>query len=479
MPYRLLSILLCIMYLTPHTVLGNECTISTTDINALLDSKITKNASPTYIHKSLSPPDSVATPLCAPAIPSNGDNFWNVLVYSGTNTYSDANFKGYYQAISGHQPATIPGSGTTPDSYTFKFNPSLDGWSALQSPADALASKGAKTDYVGCAVSPDGFSIRAKRKGFPCGFYGSISVRNLQKPDPPRINIKDGFSLRVDTDGDGITDMGGNLTCQGCEDAFLSLGVFLGPNSIIEFDTYNSTDSFNIEILFNYVIPKTVAWAEQSTICKGNSTIINIGGSENYTWTPALPLLNPNTFGDKRVVAIPSVSTNYRATSDIAGCRDTVFVPITVIPLDTVRRDSVSCSISTASTLTYNYKNINGCDSTIIVTVKPTRKDTVLLPILSRCNPIDTVTKVLTLKNVGGCDSLVIQRYKLSSADTVLRDSFICNSLNVNTLTYRYKNISGCDSVNIVTLKLLKKDTTVLPILSRCNPSDTVTKVLN
>ena len=161
----------------------------------------------------------------------------------------------------------------------------------------------------------------------------------------------------------------------------------------------------------------------------------------------------------------------------MGGCDSLVIQRYKLSSADTVLRDSFICNSLNVNTLTYRYKNISGCDSINIVTLKLLKKDTTVLPILSRCNPSDTVTKVLTLKNVGGCDSLVIQRYKLSSADTVLRDSFICNSLNVNTLTYKAKNISGCDSINIVTLKLLKKDTTVLPILSRCNPSDTVTKI--
>ena len=193
MPYRIFSTLITVLLLATQSVYGSDSI------------------------------DSTSTPSCViPAVPTNGNNFWNVLAYDGLNTFTNAAFKGYYQAVSEQQPTTIPG---TPNVYTFKFKPSLDGWSALQSPSDALASKGAKTDYLGCPVPADNFSIRAKRKGFPCGFYGNISVKNLQKPNPTLLNIKDGFSLRIDSDGDGVTDSGGNLTCYGCEDRFLNFNV--------------------------------------------------------------------------------------------------------------------------------------------------------------------------------------------------------------------------------------------------------------
>ncbi len=425
-----------------------------------------------YHHKVLNrtlsiPFDSITTPLCViPATPANGDNFWQVLAYNGFNTFTNAQFKGYYQAVNEQEPTTFVRNAV--NVFSFKFKPSLDGWSAVQSPSDALASMGAKTDYIGCPIPSDSFSIRAKRRGFPCGFYG-ISIQNLQQTD--------GFTLKIDVEGDGTFDE--VQTCNGCNvGSIYPIGGFLGPKSIIEFDAFDNKDAFNIELVFEYVIPKSFAWTEKSTVCKGESTQIFIGGSENYTWLPATVPIDPTGF-NKTVIATPSVSTNYRATSNIAGCKDTVFVNVNVAKFDTLRRDSFICNPLITNTLTYTFKNKNGCDSIEIITLKLLKKDTTILPILSRCNPSDTATQILNLKNSSGCDSVVIQPFKLSKADTVLRDSFICNPLITNTLTYTFKNKNGCDSIEIITLKLLKKDTTILPILSRCNPSDTATQILN
>ena len=436
MAYRVFSILMTIILLATQSVFGSESI------------------------------DSIAPPPCvAPSMPANGSNYWNVLAYDGYNKLTAADYKGYYQAVDEHEPISFIKNGVTV--YSFKFKPTLDGWSTLQSPSDALASKGAKADYVGCPVSVDNFSIRAKRKGFPCGYYG-VAIKNLQQGD--------GFSLKLDSEGDGVFEE--IETCNSCNvSSIYPLGGFLGPKSIVEFDAFDSNDSFNIELIFEYVLPVSFAFAEKSTICLGESTKIYIGGSEKYTWTPATVPEDPTGF-NKTVIATPSVTTNYRAISNVAGCSDTVFINIKVIPKDTFRRDSVSCNVLNTSTLTYNFKNINGCDSVVMITVKPLRKDTIYLPFQFKCNPSDTAAKTTKLTNIGGCDSLVIQRFKLSAADTVLRDSFICKPLTVNTLTYKFKNNSGCDSVEIVTLKLLKQDTTILQILSRCNPSDTATKVL-
>ena len=338
------------------------------------------------------PVDSISTPLCViPAIPSNGDNYWNVLAYNGFNTFSNAQFKGYYQAVSEQQPSTFIQNGITVLSY--KFKPSLDGWSGLQSPSDALAANGAKTDYIGCPIPSDSFSIRARRRGFLCGFYG-ISIKNLQQSD--------GFTLKVDVEGDGTFDE--IQSCVGCNvGSIYPIGGFLGPKSIVEFDAFDNKDVFNLELVFEYVIPKSFAWAEKSTVCKGESTKIFIGGSENYTWLPATVPVDPTGF-NKTVIATPSVSTNYRATSNIAGCRDTVFVSVNVAQPDTVRRDSFVCNPLIVNTLTYKYKNVSGCDSVIIVSVKQARKDTVYLPLQFKCNPSDTAAQTTKLTNVVGCD---------------------------------------------------------------------------
>lgn len=129
---------------------------------------------------------------------------------------------------------------------------------------------------------------------------------------------------------------------------------------------------------------------------------------------------------------------------------------------------------------TYRVKVIGTCTSSVMsspAVLLFNKKDTIYLPILSRCNPMDTSTQIKLLTNVRGCDSVVIQRFMLSSADTVRRDSLVCTPLSVNEVRYVYRNRFGCDSFEIVNLIRLRNDTTVLTPLLRCEPRDTATQV--
>jgi gliding motility-associated-like protein len=108
--------------------------------------------------------------------------------------------------------------------------------------------------------------------------------------------------------------------------------------------------------------------------------------------------------------------------------------------------------------LTYIFKNKNGCDSVVIVSLKHVKKDTSYLPVLTTCNPNDSATQIRFFKNINGCDSTVIQRFKLLKSDTVYIDTVSCNPIDTGIYIKKYTNIEGCDSTIIRRVKLLKND---------------------
>lgn len=387
-----------------------------------------------------------------PTIPSVGNNIWSVSCFEGVDNFSPSNFKGYY--TTDFHNKTVLNEVTTE-----YFKTSSQGWSPHQSPSDALASKGGATDYIGCPLPVDGFSIRAQRKGFPCGFYAIVLKNN---------NANDRFILKIDREGDGTFEE--IFSCVACNGTFIA-GNFLGPTSQIEIDAYNINGDFDLNIEFDRVKIRSMAIPTSATICVGQSTKLMVAGSENYTWSPSNTV---SVIEGKLMKAFPKVSTKYEVKSSVAGCKDTVYVQVNVIP-DTIQKDSFACTPNLPSPIIKNYKNYLGCDSIEVINFKSTRRDTIFLPVASRCNPNDLASTYQVYKNSVGCDSFVIQRYKLAPADTTFQDSTVNSCLvpNLNKIEKKFKNKSGCDSIVVYTLKPTHLDTTFLPVQVRCHSKDT------
>lgn len=95
--------------------------------------------------------------------------------------------------------------------------------------------------------------------------------------------------------------------------------------------------------------PIVTASATSPSICLGSNTTITAANGANYTWTPATGL---NTTTGATVTASPTVSTTYTVTSNVAGCAQSVSVPITVNPIPTLTVSDVTICEGTSATLT-------------------------------------------------------------------------------------------------------------------------------
>ena len=66
-----------------------------------------------------------------------------------------------------------------------------------------------------------------------------------------------------------------------------------------------------------------------SSICSGANTNLNVTGAPNYSWIPAIGINNPSS---GNVTASPLTNTNYTVVGYNAGCSDTVYINVSVLP---------------------------------------------------------------------------------------------------------------------------------------------------
>lgn len=204
------------------------------------------------------------TAASPPADPGIGVNEWNVLSYDGA---SFTTFNGYYVQPVDHT-VTAGGYGTG----DFEFNTALDGWADTESPSFTAG-------YIGCDVPVDGFSLEAKRQGFPCGYYNLV----LQYFD-------DGVRIRVDQDGDGswefTDDRLAGPCCPGSPIALWS--GYLGTNTIVQIDFSEQSGNANVHLIFDLVSSTDPPLADINTagtatdICQADSLDIAITWSSTF-----------------------------------------------------------------------------------------------------------------------------------------------------------------------------------------------------
>jgi hypothetical protein len=177
------------------------------------------------------------------------------------------------------------------------------------------------------------------------------------------------------------------------------------------------------------------------------------------------------------------------------GCDSFIWLFLTINPLDTTRIVDSFCIknvytydtfvLDTPGVYHYAYKNSNGCDSLVILTLTHNKQDTTILNqiicpgtsyFFKNQNFVDSGTYVDTVIDKLGCDSIVILKLKLYDLDTThLYDTIYCTQNYTNwpiPLTdsgVYYRNVidrNGCDSTLalhltklILTKRTFKKDT--------------------
>ncbi len=208
----------------------------------------------------------------------------------------------------------------------------------------------------------------------------------------------------------------------------------------------------------------TIDKIEKTPLCDGTESIkIVVSGSQQpfeYSINNGQSYQALNTFQ-----ALSAGTYNIKIRRNSCISKDTI-IKLTPFKSDTVRRDSVVCYPSVATTLRYNFKKINSCDSIVYVTTKVSFNDTIRTNIVTcdknNVGKIDT----LRLRNFKGCDSLIIRKMQYSGSDTTVSLT-ICEGDNSRNRAYSktgvykevYKNSKGCDST--VTLNVTVLDSSM------------------
>jgi gliding motility-associated-like protein len=285
---------------------------------------------PVGVNTACMPPEKL---LCTvPPKPDFGNGVWNVSAYDDANF---TNFKGFYQAKSGHDPSVSAPAGS------FEYNTARDGWKPHQAPSEAHPTYGALTAYEGCNTKADNFSILAQRKGFPCGDY---TLRLLKYDDHVLI--------RIDTDGDGVWDFDKPYTSPAC-----SIGCntdiwsgSLGANSKMQIFGIEQNLDFQTHLLFikknTSPTPLNITATTTPTPCgaapSGGISLSVTGGNvatHSWNWTGPTPIANNSATANNLAAGFYAVFVK-----DANGCQDSArfLVSQTNTIVTTLGRDDTS-----------------------------------------------------------------------------------------------------------------------------------------
>ena len=367
------------------------------------------------------PPEKLMCTI--PTMPDYGNGIWNVLAYDGFNDFTNGSFKGYYQAKGNH---TVSVGTATADN--FEFNTIRDGWGGTQGPSEAHELLGALTNYNGCNVRADSFSILAKRQGFDCSFYEI------------NLNYYDDFTrMRIDNNGDGLWDFDQSFNAPSCSSG---CGTkiwqgFLSPQSKIEIYGYDLRGSFNVHYLFQKKpTPPSVKINVLSTtpvVCgglpTGSITTTVTGGITPYNvvWSGVAPIPN----GSLAASNLPAGLYQMKATDGV-GCTDStqILVPQLNSIVANASGDTSFCPGGTAILRGTMSGGTGSLRAEWLTTTSPTILSTSLnySPIVTK-----STNYVLRITDVSGCfktDTITVNVFSLpiihvsiSPNDTVCNDA--------------------------------------------------------
>jgi len=143
--------------------------------------------------------------------------------------------------------------------------------------------------------------------------------------------------------------------------------------SVTGTDINNCSNTASISITVN-PLPTVISSVSPTIICLGENTILNASGANTYSWSHSLGS------GSSKTVT-PTSSTTYTVTgTDLNGCTDTASVSITVNPLPIMTIATTdpeiclgeSTYISASGTMSYQWSNNLGTNSTILVSPNTT-----------------------------------------------------------------------------------------------------------
>ncbi|MEM1118813.1 MAG: gliding motility-associated C-terminal domain-containing protein [Bacteroidota bacterium] len=171
--------------------------------------------------------------------------------------------------------------------------------------------------------------------------YESIFVRKLPLVNAgPDVSICMGNCVQLNGTGTGVWYEWSPTT--GLDDPNLQNPTVCPTETttytltVMSADGCVSTDEVTVNVETNFI---TIS--PDVTICEGESTTLSASGADNYTWTSAMTLDNPNSANP---VASPVETTTYSVFSaNENGCMDTATVTVFVIPTP----EAVACEDKT------------------------------------------------------------------------------------------------------------------------------------
>ncbi len=184
------------------------------------------------------------------------------------------------------------------------------------------------------------------------------------------------------------------------------------------------------------------------TICNGSTiTLLTSGNADNYSWSPAASLDNPNT---QSPVATPPIGrTKYTVTGTLGSCTKEAYVYITaatldvnVIPTSTVCEGGSITLTTTGNANTYSWSPTTGLDN-------PNNQSPVATP------PAGGITYTLTA-TLGSCTQTYPVRINTTAALalTTIPDATICAGGSItlttvsNATSYVWTPAAGLNNPN-------------------------------
>jgi hypothetical protein len=214
----------------------------------------------------------------------------------------------------------------------------------IASPSQTTAYRVRSTSLTGCSNS-DTLLVSVK----PLPLVHATSARNVICPG-------DTTSLHVNS---GVTYSwapAGSLTNPDTENPIASPAAPTHYSvSIMDSNGCISSDSVWVKI---YSVPTILGTSSPSSVCLGDTSLLQASGASTYSWSPAMSLSSSTGVN---VRAYPSVPTTYTLTgTDTNGCINTSLVSLGILPLPPIPTISVNTSVLTSDAVSGNQWYLNG-----------------------------------------------------------------------------------------------------------------------
>jgi gliding motility-associated-like protein len=200
-----------------------------------------------------------------------------------------------------------------------------------------------------------------------------------------------------------------------------------------------------------------IDWANRSliNICRTSQTIY--GGASLYEFKASTVSLDTTRIVNYTCDKTQANVLPMRTLRNQLGCDSVVFERTDYVKPDTLLNASVTCERSKVRADTARLRNVRGCDSLVITSVKLGTDS--ISSAKQICLGDSVVFYNQWLKQTGnysknfakasGCDSVITLNLTVFDKNTTLKDTFVCQQNKVKLDTAFLKSTFGCDSFSI------------------------------